>query len=145
MSFLTLFQFSLRHPWAELVAPPPPPTHTHTHCKVGAEQRRGAGLAESPLTKVTRKLLLLVVSIGNQKFGIPREYQYQIGIRYFFPQFLGIFLVFCRCLEYGHLETWFNIGIFRQNKNRFGIWFLLLSFHWYRFGFGLSFSWKWHL
>ena len=33
-----------------------------------------------------------------------------------------------------------NIGIFRQNKNRFGIWFPWLLFHWYRFGFGLSFS-----
>ena len=43
----------------------------------------------------------LVMSIGNQKFGIPRKYQYQIGIWYFCPEFLGIFLVFNRYLECG--------------------------------------------
>ena len=81
-----------------------------------------------------------MMSIGNQKFGISRKYQYQIGIWYFFPKFLGIFLVFCRHLEYGHLQTLLNIGIFRQHQTRFGIWFLWLPFHWYRFGFGLPFS-----
>ena len=35
-------------------------------------------------------------------------------------------------------QGWYNIGIFRQNTNRFGIWFLWLPFHWYRFGFGLD-------
>ena len=37
---------------------------------------------------------LLVMSIGNQKFGIPRKYQCQIGIWYFCPKFLGILSVF---------------------------------------------------
>ena len=32
----------------------------------------------------------VVMSIGNQKFGIPRKYQYQIGIWYFCLKFLGI-------------------------------------------------------
>ena len=56
------------------------------------------------------------MSIGNQEFGIQRKYQYQIGISYFFPKFLGIFLSLCQHLEHGHIKTWFNIGIFRQNK-----------------------------
>ena len=80
------------------------------------------------------------MSIGNQEFGIPRKYQYQIGIWYLCFKFLGTFLVFYRNLEYDHLKSWVNIGVFRQKKNRFGIWFLWLPFHWYRFGFGLSFS-----
>ena len=42
----------------------------------------------------------LVMSIGNQEFGIPRKYQYQIGIWYLCLKFLGIFLVFYRNLEY---------------------------------------------
>ena len=37
-----------------------------------------------------------VMPIGNQEFGIPRRYQYQIGIWYVCPKFLGIFLVFYR-------------------------------------------------
>ena len=41
----------------------------------------------------------LVMSIGNQKFGIPRKYQNQIGIWFFYPKFLGIFLVFYRHFE----------------------------------------------
>ena len=82
----------------------------------------------------------LVMLIGNQEFGIPGKYQYQIGIWYLCLKFLGIFLVFYRNLEYDLVKSWFNIGIFRQNKNRFGIWFLWLPFHWYRFRFGLSFS-----
>ena len=44
---------------------------------------------------------LLVMSIGNQEFGIPRKYQYQIGIWYLCPKFLCILLVFYRYLEYG--------------------------------------------
>ena len=59
--------------------------------------------------------------IGNQKFGIPRKYQYQIGIWYFCLKFIGIFLVFYQYLEYDRLKIWLNIGIFRQNKIRFGI------------------------
>ena len=35
----------------------------------------------------------LMMSIGNQKFGIPIKYRYQIGICYFSPRFLGIFSV----------------------------------------------------
>ena len=80
------------------------------------------------------------MSIGNQEFGRPRKYQYQISIWYLYPKFIGIFLVFYRYLEYGLVKILFNIGIFRKNKNRFGIRFLWLPFHWYRFGFGLSFS-----
>ena len=74
------------------------------------------------------------MSTGNQKFGtyLPRKYQYQIVIWYFFPKFLGIFLVLCRYLGNNLLKIWLNIGIFRQNKNWFGIWFQWLSFHWYR-------------
>ena len=49
--------------------------------------------------------------IGNQKFGIPRKYQYQIGIWYFCPKVLGIVLVFERHIEYDLLKLWFNIGI----------------------------------
>ena len=52
----------------------------------------------------------------------------------------GVILVFYRNLEYGLVKIWLHIGILRQNKNRFGIWFLWSPFHWYRFGFGLSFS-----
>ena len=84
---------------------------------------------------------VLVMSIGNQEFGIPRKYQYQIGIWYLCRRFLGIFLgAFYRYLEYDLVKIWFNIGILWKNKNRFAIWFLWLPFHWYRFGFGLSFS-----
>ena len=39
------------------------------------------------------------MSIGNKKFGIPRKYQNQIGIWFFYPKFLGIFLVFYRHFE----------------------------------------------
>ena len=42
----------------------------------------------------------IVMSIDNQKLGIPRKYQTQIGIWYFCPKFLGIFLVF-----YPHFEN----------------------------------------
>ena len=74
------------------------------------------------------------MSIGNQNFGIPRKYQNQIGIWYCCPNFLGIFLVFYRYLENDLLKIWLNIGIFgqnkNQNKNRFGIWFQWLPFHW---------------
>ena len=58
----------------------------------------------------------LVMSIGNQKFVIPRKYQNQIGIWYFCPKFLGIFLVFYRHFENPIVKIWLNIGIFRQNK-----------------------------
>ena len=81
-----------------------------------------------------------MMSIDNQKFGIPRKYRYQLGIWCLCPNFLGIFLVFYRNLAYGVLKISLIIGIFRQDKNRFGIWLPWLLFHWYRFGFGLSFS-----
>ena len=29
-----------------------------------------------------------------------------------------------------------TIGVLRQNKNRFGIWFLWLLFHWYQLDLG---------
>ena len=50
---------------------------------------------------------VLVMPIGNQEFGMPRKYQHQIGIWYFFSKFLGIFFVFCRHLEYGHIKVGF--------------------------------------
>ena len=56
--------------------------------------------------------------IGNQKFGIPRKYQNQIGIWYLCLKFLGIFLVFYRNLVYGLLKIWLIIGIFRRIKIR---------------------------
>ena len=49
---------------------------------------------------------------------------YQIGTWFFCPKFLDIFLVFYRHFEYYLFKTLLNIGIFGQNKNRFGIWFL---------------------
>ena len=39
----------------------------------------------------------LVMSICNQKFGIPRKYQNQIGIWHFSWYFLGILSEFCEC------------------------------------------------
>ena len=56
------------------------------------------------------------MSIGNQKFGIPRKYQNQIGIWYFCPKFLGIFLVFCRNFVNVLVKIWLNIGILGHNK-----------------------------
>ena len=57
-----------------------------------------------------------MMPIGNSKFGIPRKYQYQIGIWYFCPKCLGIFLVFYRNIECGLLKIWINIGIFGRIK-----------------------------
>ena len=56
------------------------------------------------------------MSIDNQKFGIPRKYQNQIGIWYFCPKFLGIFLVFYRNFVNVLVKIWLNIGILGQNK-----------------------------
>ena len=56
----------------------------------------------------------LVMSIGNQTFGITSKYQYQIGIWYSCSKFLGIFLVFYRDLEYVLYKIWLNIGIFSE-------------------------------
>ena len=58
----------------------------------------------------------LVMSIGNQEFGIPRKYQYQIGIWYLCLKFLGIFLVFYRNLEDDLVKSWFNIVFFGRVK-----------------------------
>ena len=57
-----------------------------------------------------------MMSIGDQKFGIPRKYQNQIGICYFCPKFLGIFLVFYRNFVNVLVKIWLNIGILGQNK-----------------------------
>ena len=59
-----------------------------------------------------------MVPIGEQKFDIPRKYQNQIGIWYFCPKFLSIFLVFYRYFVNDLVEILLNIGIFRQNKIR---------------------------
>ena len=59
-----------------------------------------AGIAGHVLSQMVNiPSLLLVMSIGNQKFGITRKYQNQIGIWFFYPKFLGIFLVFYRHFE----------------------------------------------
>ena len=77
------------------------------------------------------------MSIGNQKFGIPRKYQYQIGIWYSCPKFLGIFLVFYRYLEYDLYKIWLNIGIFSEEYK--SVWYLVsvkaisLVLVWFRF------------
>ena len=57
-----------------------------------------------------------MMSMGNQKFGIPRKYQDQIGIWYFCPEFLDIFLVFYRYFENAFVKIWLNIGIFGRMK-----------------------------
>ena len=67
------------------------------------------------------------MSIGNKKFGIPRKYQNQIGIWYFCPKFLGVFLVFYRYFENELVKIWLSIGIFRQNKNWCGRYLDLVS------------------
>ena len=51
------------------------------------------------------------MSIGYQKFGIPRKYQYQIGIWYFCLTFLGFFLVFYWYFENALVKIWLNISI----------------------------------
>ena len=56
------------------------------------------------------------MSIGNQKLGIPRKYQYQIGTWYFCPKILGIFLVFYRYFEEALVKIWLNMGIFGRIK-----------------------------
>ena len=96
-----------------------PPFSTSQPRRQPAPSNRAAvGPRQRPFT--------VVMTIGNQKFGIPRKYQYQIGIWYLSPNFLGIFLLFLRNLAYDLLKIWLIIGIFRQNKSRFGIWFPLL-------------------
>ena len=75
----------------------------------------------------------LVMSIGHQKFGIPRTYQNQTGIWYFCPKILGTFLVCYQCFENELVKIWLNIGIFRQNK--IGLVFGFCSFRF--FGIGL--------
>ena len=76
----------------------------------------------------TLQRLVLVMSIGNKKFGIPRKYQYQIGIWYFCSKFLGIFWVFYRYFEKVFVKIWLNSGIYWQNKNRFRIGFCSCHF-----------------
>ena len=56
------------------------------------------------------------MSIGNQEFGIPRKYQYQIGIWYLCPKFLGIFLVFYRNLEYDLVKVGLILVFFGRIK-----------------------------
>ena len=68
------------------------------------------------------------MSVGNQKFGIPRKYQYQIGIWYFCPKFFGIFLVFYRYLEYDHLKK-IGLILFFFVRIKFGLVFGLCGCH----------------
>ena len=67
------------------------------------------------------------MSIGKQKFRIPRKYQYQIGIWYFCPKFLGTFLVFYPYFENILVKIWLNIGIF--GKIKFGLVFGFCGCH----------------
>ena len=77
----------------------------------------------------------LVMSIGNQKFGIPRKYRYQIGIWYFYPRFRGIFLVFYRYVECdcNLVKCWYFSAEYKS------VWFLVsvvavsLVSVWFRF------------
>ena len=75
----------------------------------------------------------IVMSIGNQKFGIPRKYQNQISIWYFCPKYLVIFLVFYRHFENALVKIWLNIGIFGRIK--IGLVFGFYCCHF--FGIGL--------
>ena len=72
--------------------------------------------SEAAASVATAGRMELVMSIGNQKFGIPRKYQYQIGVWYFCPKFLGIFLVFYRYFEKALVKIWLNIGVFGRTK-----------------------------
>ena len=53
-----------------------------------------------------------------------QKYQNQIGIWYMCPKFLGMFFVFYQYFENALVKIWLNVGIFLENKSRFGIWFL---------------------
>ena len=83
--------------------------------------REGAAGIAGRAVGASARVSGLMMSIGNQKFGIPRKYQYQIGIWYFCTKFLGIFLVFYRYFENDLVKIWLNIGIFGRIKNRFSI------------------------
>ena len=73
------------------------------------------------------------MSTGNKKFGIPtKKNQYEIGIWYFCPEFLGIFLVFYRHFEKALVKIWLNIGIFGRTK--IGLVFCFCSSHFVRIG-----------
>ena len=70
---------------------------------------------------MTQNVPLVCTSDVNRKQKIwyrylPRKYQYQIGIWYFCPKFLGIFLVFYRYFEKAHVKIWLIIGIFGRIK-----------------------------
>ena len=69
-------------------------------------------------------------SIGNQEFGYNYQENTNTISAFGCPKFLGISLVFYPYFENAFVKIWLNIGIFWQNKNRFGIWFLWLPFHW---------------
>ena len=85
------------------------------------------------------------MSIGNQKIGIPRKYQYQIGIWYFCRKFVGISSVFYLYFENALVKIWLNIGIFGRIK--IGLVFGFCSCHF--IGIGLvsvcHIFRKWHL
>ena len=73
-------------------------------------------IAPGEILRQVSESLLLVMSFGNQKFGIPRKYQHQIGILYFCSKFLGIFFVFYRYFEKALLKIWLKIYIFCRIK-----------------------------
>ena len=69
-----------------------------------ASEFRGRRSARRVPVSVNRKL----------KIWYTMKYQYQIGIWYSCPKFLGIFLVFYWCHEYDLYQIWLNIGIFSE-------------------------------
>ena len=78
----------------------------------------------SSVSRAAPYTLVLVMSIGNRNM----LYQENTNTKSVFGISVPNFLVFYRCLEYGLLKIWLNIAIFRQNSNRFGIWFLWFPF-----------------
>ena len=80
-----------------------------------------------------------MMSSGNKKL-VYQDNTYnqsrQSGIWYFYPNFIGIFLVFYQYFEYD-LRKIILVGIFRQKKNLLNL-VSVVAIHWYRLGFGLS-------
>ena len=82
--------------------PPLPPLLQHQFQTLHLAARRLVLIQRRRLRWRAQNMMSeLVMSIGNQEFGIPRKYQYQSGIWYFCPKFMGIFLVFYQDLKYG--------------------------------------------
>ena len=103
-------------------------------------------IAPGEILRQVSEPLVLVMSIGNKKKlytkKIPTANRYLV---FLFQISWYIFLVFYRCFLESRCKNLVEYWYFGQNKNLFGVWFLQVTFHWYRVGFGLKFSRKWHL